>query len=379
MRLVKSKDGQYRFTASPSDSSSDILQFLSRHHKQVNEFPVPDDLIVDGSPSLARDAIARILTAVYQVMVYLSAETSSYFPQDVEDSSNFYHDTYANWGEVPCYRRYVNHRMRIIADPEFLLIYWSKGFENFDVNNNALLPAYPKSVTNIYFTPAEIRHVCELMLFEWTVHGCRNDPVPLSDRKKALTRFKTSFPLLYDLVFTADGFRILETIHAITSLTDKDDVQSKETRQKCRTLFRDMLEAIKEQPLKTHMRTHDKIAVHFMGMPNPRVLSNCILTMFFTYAFFYLPADNIYDLHASVLDYCRRVTARYDMLYPTEIYREDYDPGKKALVLSPVTFRFYRKIYVDRINTFFKKPNYSNFFLTLTPRLLCMLSSDRIL
>lgn len=358
---------KYTFTASPSDTFSDILRFLCR--QDIRDFP---ETVTVRNASVPKERIEDMLLAIHQVTSF--RETQSYFPEDVDDSSNFM-VSYKDWSDVPCYQRYVNHRMKIISDPEYLVIYWSKSFESFDVNNSALLPSYPKSMTNMWFTPQEIKQVCRLILLEWTVNGRRTKEIPMT-HKSALNQFKESFPLLYDLVFTPDGNTVLETVYAIILLTDKDYRQSKETRKKCIALFRSMLDNIKTKSLQTYMKKNDKIGVHFVGMPNAKIIGSCLLTMYFSFSYFYFSSDNIYHLDAPILNYIQKIKEIYRKKYPNGIYEVDYDIAIKKNITKPVFFDFFRKDYIDKINIQLKRPNNSKFFKTLTPILLCMMNSD---
>lgn len=297
MKLT-SGNHMYTYTGSDSDTFSEVLRFLCRQH--VNDFP---ETVVVRNSRIPTDRIREVLTAVYQVTTFFQ-DTGSYYPEDVEDSSNFTTD-YKTWADVPCYQRYVNHRMKIISDPEYLLLYWSKAFESFDTQNNALLPSYPKSMTNIWFTPQEIGHVCQLVLFEWTVSGMRSREIPMT-HKNALKQFKESFPLLYDLVFTPDGNTVLKAVYGIILLGDRDYYQSKETRAKCIALFETMLEKLQSKSLQAYLKKNDRIAVYSTGMRNPRILGHCLLTVYFSYSFFYFPTDNVYNLDNTVLGYIHK-------------------------------------------------------------------------
>jgi hypothetical protein len=368
---LENKKNKYIVTASSSDKFSDFLAFLSKH--DVPHFP--EEVIVKNN-SIPVKRIEDLLIAIHQIKSFRT-NTESYFPTDVGDSSNF-SVSYEDWMEVPCFQKYVNHRIRIISDPEFLLIQWSKAFESFDINNNALMPSYPKSLTNILFTPQEVKDVCRLIIFEWTVNGRRNKEIPLS-HKDAHKQFKESFPLLYNLVFTEDGFLILRTVYEIILLTDNDPNQSKETRKKCLDLFTTMVTGIKDKTLRAYMSKNDKIGVNFVGMPNARIYGPCILSIYFSFDFFYFPNENIYHLDKTTSDYMERLKKKYHEKYPTGIFEVDYDFKKKKDITKPISFDFYLKERVIKINLIFNKPGYSTFFNSLTPVLLCMSNSNQII
>lgn len=366
MKLTLDRN-KYTFVGSNSDTFSDVLRFLANQH--IKSFP---ETVVVKDSTIPQERIRDVLTVIYQITSF--HDTGSYYPEDVGESSNFL-TVYKDWSEVPCYQRYVNHRTKIISDPEYLLIYWSTIFESFDVNNNALLPGYPKSMTNVWHTPQEIGNVCRLMLLEWTVNGMRSKEIPMT-HKNALRQFKESFPLIYDLVFTSDGATVLEAVYQIILLSDKDYCQSKEIRKKCIAIFQTMLKNIRNKGLQAYMRKNDRIAVYSTGMRNPRILGQCLLTIYFSYSYFFLPSENIYHLDGAVLGYIQKVKDIYHKQHPNGIYKVDYDPKKKQNILQPFSCVFFQKSRVDKINSRLKRPGYSKFFESLTPTLFCSTRSE---
>lgn len=356
---IKIKKNEYDLILSPADRFSDVLVFLC--NQKIDNFP--HKVIVQNS-KIPVHQIENLLLAIYQVRSFKKTD-HSYFPQEVGDSSNFQHE-YESWSTVPCYQRYVNHRMKIITDPEFLLIQWSKGFESFDANNNALLPMYPKSITNILFEPIEIKEVCRIILFEWCIDGLRTKKIPMT-MKNAQEQFRLSFPLLHDLVYTDDGYRVLETVYKIIRLTESDYTQSAATRKKCLQFFKKMITEINNSKLKNHFKTNDRIGLYYVGMPNPKINGYCILTLFFSFNYFYFPQNNIYHVDKKTLSYILKLKDMYKKRYQSGIYQVDFDFKKKSNILVPITFDFFLKKNIQKINVELKKPNYTKFFDTLPP------------
>lgn len=361
------KKNKYTILAEPTDKFLDMFDFLCG--QRIKEFPHEVEIKNNWTP---KDQVENALIAIYQIQTFKNTE--SYYPEEVEDSSNFL-KSYKTWEDVPCTQRYVNHRLKIISDPEFLLICWSKGFESFDQQNNALLPGYPKSMTNIWFTPLEIKEVCRIVIFEWCIKGLRSKKKPLT-LKSAHKQFKENYPIIYDLVYTKDGYLILETVYEMILVIDKDYCQSLETRKKCHFIYKKMVEKIKDKDLQNYFKTNDRIGIYYVGMPNPKINWQCILTLFFTFKYFYFPKENIYHLDPGVLRYIDRIKKMYNIKFPKNVYEIDYDPKKKENVMKPIYFDFYIKRNIIAINKQLGEANFSNFFETLTPILFCMMRSN---
>jgi hypothetical protein len=295
--------------------------------------------------------IYNFLIAAYQTKIYYDTDTSNYYPQDVEDSSNFI-NKYDSWKVVPCYQRYINKRLKIITDPEFTLIYWSKGFENYDVNAGRLLPSYPKSLMNNYFTPTEIKELCVLYLFELRIHGPRSSGIPLKTESEALTFFETNFPLLHKLIFTDDGFKFLKCIYEILLLIENDYVQSKDTIKKCIALLNNLFDNLSDKKLRNYCRANDKIGLFFMGMPHAKIYTGCIFTIFFLYYYYFLPTfETKFKFTRHELDTLKFVKTTMDL--DSSIFEVDFDFRKKQTIKNKINFLYYEIKQFNKILDFY--------------------------
>jgi hypothetical protein len=283
----------------------------------------------------------------------------NYYPQTAQIATNMQEDV-QEWKDVPLLRKYHNDRLSILADPEFLIIYWCKNFENFDSNQNCLLPSYPKSIFGSNFTPLEIKTVCERMIFYWMI----NDQISETESRK---RFQELIPFLHDLVFTEDGFRILK--YSFDLINDNA------------VKYSELLVNIRDTKLKLFLKEHDRIGVFSQGMPKPVIKTGCVLGLFLTFSYYYLPHTmEIYHVDTNVVNYFQRVTEKYhqELLNKSRVFYEfDYDYKLKKTIKKPIYFRFYCKDRISKINLFLGKPGYTTFLNTLQPILWCSVRSDK--
>jgi hypothetical protein len=229
--------------------------------------------------------------------------------QIVQDLVNF--DPVANWSVVHPLRRFQSAKHEIIMDPEYLVMTWSKLFETFDGEQNILLPAYPSDIiTHELMNPGEIKKVVEILLMERQVLGLRNTGVPMN-RRQALEHFRQTSPVLYQLLYTQDGFKVLNTVYEICTLLAKDPAQSPDTQSKCKRLIQRQIDSIIDPRLKQHMQLHNRCFVFSTGMSHPMIKPGCILTNYLSNYFFYFPEENIYFVDDAFLDEIEKVKQAY--------------------------------------------------------------------
>ena len=215
-------------------------------------------------PTLSKDRAVlgeKVFRCLWIVLrgQFLSPE---YFPQDPEQVVNVSLAPGTTWETVSPLRRYINVRLKVVFDPEFLVLLWSKQLENFDPNRRALLPSYPKDYYNRLFRPEEIRDVVHQLRFRWSLEG--TNPQKVSDAS----------PALFALVDDRFGYLLLETVY--------DLLVHKPTRAQ-------KLEAL-EQFRRHHPHTMAwKTSFKFTGMKETEVRPECLLTEFFLSRFFYIP------------------------------------------------------------------------------------------
>ena len=205
--------------------------------------------------------------------------TPEFFPEDPEQVLNVTVPQGTTWKTVPALRKYVNPRLKTVFDPEFLVILWSKQLENFDQNDTALLPTYPKDYYNRPFRPDEIRDVVHQLRFRWALEG--QDP----------QKIKGASPALFALVDDPFGYQVLETVYKVL-------VEKKTPAQKRQAI----LHFKQRHPKSANWNT----AFLFVGMSEPLIRPECLLAEFLLSRFFYLPESSIfrllYDFDASILD-----------------------------------------------------------------------------
>jgi hypothetical protein len=260
----------------------------------------------------------------------------------------------ALWSDEPVFRCYYNAEKKLIADPEFLVLSWSKNLENFDTQNNALLPGLPRNpMTNSLLSYREVRVAIEEMLLEWQLTGRRYNKKILKTRDDALKCLMEAAPLLYLLMYDQDGVRIFRCAYEMQRLldADPDPRQSVETRRACLNLYNDMLETIVDPQLKNHLLQHNRMALEFDGIVEPLIKTGCLLTNFATYYFFYLPprpknledpTENIYHMDHDPWNIIERAVTSLNKRRGN-LYALDYDPQSRGLVYKVAPSNYHYK------------------------------------
>lgn len=260
--------------------------------------------------------------------------------QIVQDLVNF--NPVANWNEVHPLRRFQSTKHEIILDPEYLVMTWSKLFETFDREQNILLPAYPSDIiTHELMNPREIKQVVEILLMERQVLGLRNTGVPMT-RSQALEHFRQTSPVLYQLLYTEDGFKVLNTIYEISTLLAQDPAQSPTTQAKCKSIIQRLIDSIRDPGLKKHLQVHNRCFVYSAGMPHPMIKAGCLLTNYLTYYFFYFSDENIYFVDDAFLDEIQKVKQAYIQRVGC-FHALDLNPATKKLEYMQVKQNFLWK------------------------------------
>jgi len=285
----------------------------------------------------------------------------------------------ALWSEEPVFRCYFNPSKRIIADPEFLVLLWTKNLENFDTQNTALLPGLPRNpMTNTLMSYQEVREAIEEMLLEWQITGRRHNRTILKTRDDALRCLAEASPLLYLLIYDEDGAKIFRCAYKMQVLldADPDPRQSPQTRRACLQLYTNMMETIRNPLLKAHLVRHNRIAVEFEGIVEPLLKTGCLLTNFATHYFFYLPprpkdledpTQNIYHLDDQPWRIIGEVVASSNARRE-KLYVLDYDPKTRGLAYKAATSNYHDKKSIQRL----RGQGLYNFLLQNTePYLFC--------
>lgn len=285
------------------------------------------------------DNVLRCLLLVIQGTTL----TPDFYPEDPEQVVNVALPPNSTWATVPILRKYVNARLKNVFDPEYLVLLWSKQLENFDVNDSALLPTYPKDLYNRPFRPPEIRDVVFQLRFRWQVENVQ----------KTLEVASPSIAALVDDPF---GYEVLETVYEILTTTDKLAVlQNFKTRY----------------PQTQEWRT----GFLFMGMTEPLLRPECLLTEFLLSKFFYLPPGNILDIFAIDLPTQYFLAKIRNDLFrrdePSSLTTLDLDPKTMAPVEKPQQFWFFDKQVIKRYLESVGKPNYFLFLEQLNRLFRC--------
>ena len=263
-------------------------------------------------------------------LVWMSSHVSDdYYPQDPEQTSNFEMAPGATWRDVPVVKKYVNTRLKNVFDPEFLVLLWSKQLENYDANDRALLPTYPKDLYNRPFRPEDVRDVVRQLQFS-------------NPRKKTIHA-----PALLALVDDPFGYEVLETVYEL--LTGPKHA------------LRPRIEAFKRKHPETTKNW--KVGFYFVGMTETQIRPECLLGAYLLSRFFYLPPRDIFAMYGllepSVLDFIEtlsRETASKDTLRMLDV-----DPKTMKPVYTPQHFWFADKNVVRAYLLKIKKPNYYPF------------------
>lgn len=263
------------------------------------------------------------------------------------------------WDHVPVFRCYYNPEINLIADPEFLLLSWSKGLENFDTQQMSLLPALPRNpMTNVLLSPGQVRDVTEEVLLEWQIVGDRATKNVCKTRKQALHNLSEATPLLHALVYNHDGFLIYQCAYNIQKTLDKN-LPFEETCRQCLLLYTTMIEKLQDEVLKDHLRVHNKLAVESAGMPHPIIKTGCLLTNYATYLFLYFPrrpspdkledpSQNIFSCAVELLDIIDEIVALSNS-NRKKLYVLDYNVKSKKLVYNAVPSLYHSKTSMQEI------------------------------
>lgn len=355
----------------------EFISYLADHSETLLEYPF--EIEISGANTLKQQKLfEHAIQCFYLVTKFYSVKMDSLFPSQVQDASNFQQQlANLSWGKIPYYQKYVNASLNIISDPEFMLIYFSKLLESFDSNCRALLPSYPKTILNQILPPNEIKEICYMVLLEWQIKGKRGNTKPLS-KPQALEVFKTSFPSLYYLVLTRDGFHILTCAYHILTIIKKDENQSLETRKKCLNIYHQCINTIADSKLAAHFKKINRIGVFFTGMPNARVNPGCLLSMHLLYFFYYFPQENVYLVDATVQNYMKKIKREYYQRFPTNIYQYDVDKHSHK-IKKQFTSDYLAKEYVRQINAYLGHPNYNLFLDSLVERIYCNTMGNKLL
>lgn len=271
--------------------------------------------------------------------------TPEFYPEDPEQVVNTELPAGSTWSTVPVVRRYVNARLHNVFDPEYLVLLWSKQLENFDSNDMALLPTYPKDLYNRPFRPDEVRDVVAQLRFRWSL-------------EQSKMRLETASPALAALVDDPFGYRVLETVYEML-IAGGDRAKVAKTLQDFK----------KRHPQTAKWRT----GFLFMGMTETMVRAECLLTEFFLSKFFYLPSAEILDLFAIdrptqyfLAKIARDLTSSKDLLATL-----DLDPKTMKAVYKPQPFWYFDKARVKKYVEGVNKPNYVLFLEELNRLFFC--------
>ena len=334
-------------------------------------------LEMDSKMTLAqKENVESVLECLLLVIHHHKIKNTSsvlFFPEQAQQSVNLRIPQGISFQDLAPTRCYQNVRLGVRADPEWLVIFWAKQLETWDDNLHTLTPAYPKSVLNQPFLPSEIRTVCNQLLLEWRIHGRRigdQPPLKISSKAKALEEFRRAVPLVYDLVYTPDGFHLLECVYEMNDVLEKG---SPRALPMALTVYKKFLDSVEDKRLKNHLLVNNKIGVHHAGLSEPQLRPSCLLTNFITMDYYYFPSSNIYHVEDTVLHYLDRIKSTY----PTKNNFQQLDMvmGKKELVFKTITWDFFSKKEVEKMNKKFGRENYSLFFNTLEKILYCSVRS----
>jgi hypothetical protein len=255
------------------------------------------------------------------------SDYSRLYPENPQQCCNWSVNE-ANWKQISPGKKYVNKRLGIISDPEFLIIKWNISLENNDKDDRALLPVYPSSYDNRLFTVEEIEEVCDMEIIRWFLHGREtidDKMVKYTTIEKSRNAFKTIFPALSSLIYSSEGKQLLQIVFMMIEYISetRDFAQTeKETRFSLCEFFFEFLESL--QPNDVFKYIQGKQGFHFMGSPNCIFRPECLLNIFILDQFNY--------------DTGRNISNRLNL-----IYRWDYDPKIKRERKFPLQFHYFEK------------------------------------
>lgn len=279
MRFVKKSNG-YEITGVPKNTKTVdawMDAFLACLPDIPKDMTVSTPLSIQDGPFSIKGASnqatkvgIRVLRCLLLVMDGAKV-TPEFYPEDPEQVINAVLQGNPTWKDVSPLRRYVNTRLKDVFDPEYLVIMWSKQLENYDANDGALLPSFPKDLYNRYFMPEEIRAVCDQLLFRWEVENVR-------DGKQ---RLEIAAPALFHLVYDPLGYEVLETSYRMLTMPDK-------SRSK-------RMEVVRAFKRKHPVAAGWKVGFKFVGMPEMVVRPECLLAGFLMHKLFYIPSTSIME------------------------------------------------------------------------------------
>lgn len=247
------------------------------------------------------------------------------------------------WQQIPVFLRYQNKRLGLIADPEFLIIKWSKGFESYDSNNRALIPAYPSDFHNSWLTLDEIQEVLEMWIYKKMFMEQQN-----KTRVAVMKLLKEMAPVLYDFVYEPFGRVVLQTVYEMRKLIDTDPLQGIQTRLELVVMYQPIFERF-TNPYATN------VGFNFAGFDHPMFRPELIMTVFILERYVYQPYTDrtqMSNFLTMAECYCGReleiftgTILRYfeqKLPGPTKTFsRIDFDPKTLTDVIVPVHFRFF--------------------------------------
>ena len=253
--------------------------------------------------------------------------TPEFYPEDPEQVLNVSLTPGTTWRNVPAVRRYINPRLKMVLDPEFLVLSWSKQLENFDPNRGALMPSYPKDFYNRPFRPDEIRDVVHQLRFRWSLEG------------SSAQKISDASPALFALVDDRFGYQVLEIVY--------DLLVNQTTRVQ-------KLEAIR-QFKQHHPQTMSwKTSFKFTGMSETEVRPECLLLEFFLSRFFYIPeTKRLKKLGADT------AMVRHFEKMKDDFMQEDWPFYLETLDLDPKTMK---PIYVPQQSFYFDQTKVKKYF-----------------
>jgi hypothetical protein len=259
------------------------------------------------------------------------------------------------WKDVPVYMCYYNPEEHLLADPEFLLLFWSTNLENYDTQQMALLPSLPRNpMSNLVLSPLKVREVLEQIVLEWQITGRRFNKRVIPTREKALGCLSEATPLLYALVYDEDGSQIFQCAYDIQVYLDRPSQESWEIQKDyCQRRYVEMFGQLRDTGLKAHLLKHNRLAVESGGMLHPMIKSGCLLTNYATYLFLYFPprprlekmldpAQNIFSFNNQILNAIDQFVTESNH-NREKLYQLDYDPKKKRLVFRAILSLYHSK------------------------------------
>jgi len=352
--IEKQDKGTVRLSLLPVSSLTSLSQWadwFSTHSTWVPDLHISDTLVFSRPlrPE-QKDMAYRTYVCWLLVLQKQHFATTEFFPEEPEDVVNILVKNNA-WKAVPLLRTYLNPRLQLRMDPEYLMIYWCKSLENFDTNNTALLPSYPKDLFNRPFTPREIRDVC----LQVDVFRQQQRLLPLSQ----------CAPFFSSLVSDPFGLEVLQTVfNMLTAREDKDSFRMKRILEQFLNRF----------PTKTK---DWRFGFHFLGMASVQYRPECLLTEYLLSGFFFFPTSSVLKTQFALDDATLRLIEQMkndlyrEAVKGSILYQYDWDPKTKKNVRVPIRFLFFDKTAVQRYVVRLKKPRYFLFFEQLMQRMRC--------